>query len=69
MCKFHLAGSVYRTLYEKCEREAKNSADKLIEECKEIIDEVEYLKKFESAWNSFQKHYVSRILRKRDSCL
>lgn len=58
MCKFHLANSVYRMLYEKCEKEAISSADKLIKECSEVIDEVEYLKIFERNWKSFQQHYV-----------
>lgn len=45
-------------LYEKCEKEAMAAADKLIKECTEVIDEVEYLKKFEQVWKSFQQHYV-----------
>lgn len=53
-----MAGPIYKILYEKCEREAKNSGNNLIEECKEIIDEVEYLKKYEKYWESFQRHYV-----------
>lgn len=49
---------VYKILYEKCEQEALKSAENLVKECNEIMDEVEYLKKFEHAWNAFKKHYV-----------
>lgn len=56
---------MYRSLYEKCEGEARATGDLLVKECTEVIDEVEYLKKFERAWESFQSHYVSNEIYKK----
>lgn len=52
---------MYKIIYEKCENEAKASAANLLKECEEVLDEVEYLKKVENTWSSFQRHYVNKF--------
>lgn len=51
---------MYTILYEKCESEAIRRAETLAKDCDGILDEVEYLKKFDKVWNDFQRHYVRK---------
>lgn len=48
---------MYKIIYEKCETAAVSGSNKLIQECRDVGDEVEFLLKVEAAWKAFQRHY------------